>query len=90
MARPGFVAPPALGLDLPAHGAAAVTPNDSADLPSPGAARRLYIGGTGALKVTTVDGDTVTFAAVPVGIFDVSVSRVWATGTAATNIVALY
>lgn len=72
----------------PAVGAAAVTPDTSNDLPrSP--ARALYIGGTGNLVVDLAEGQTVTFNAVPVGIFPVAVKRVRATSTA-TNIVALY
>ena len=73
----------------PAIGAAAVTPNDSTDL-SRAPARALYIGGTGNLVVDTAEGQTITFTAVPVGIFPVSVKRVRATSTTATNIVALY
>ena len=43
------------------------------------------------LKVLTVGGDEVTFTAVPVGTFvPVQVLRVFATGTTATNIVALW
>jgi hypothetical protein len=69
--------------------AAAVTPNDSTDLGN--IASALYIGTAGDLKVTTVGGSTVTFNEVPVGVFDaVIVSRVWSTGTAAADIIALY
>lgn len=69
-------------------GGAAVTPSDVADLPRN--AQALYIGGTGDLKVTTIGGDTLTFSAVPVGLFDVGTKRVFATGTTASNIIALY
>jgi hypothetical protein len=72
----------------PAVGAAAVTPDTSNDLPRY-PARALYIGGTGNLVVDLAEGQTVTFNAVPVGIFPVAVKRVRATSTA-TNIVALY
>lgn len=68
-------------------GGAAVTPADGADIATQGT---LYVGGTGALKVTTSDGSVLTFAAVPVGFFPVKVKRVWATGTTATNIIAVY
>jgi hypothetical protein len=50
----------------------------------------LYVGGTGDIKIDTPNGDTVTFSAVPVGIFPVRANRVYSTGTTATNIVALY
>ena len=66
----------------------AITPNDGADIPG-GVVKALYIGGTGAVKVNTVDGSTLTFAAVAVGIFPIRAKRVWATGTAATNIIGL-
>lgn len=69
------------------HGAVSITPSDSADLADPVSA--LYIGGTGAVKVDLASGETVTFAAVPVGIFPIAVKKVYATGTAATNIVGL-
>ena len=72
----------------PADGAAAVTPNDGADLAH--VARALYVGSTGDIKIDTPNGDTVTFSAVPVGIFPVRANRVYSTGTTATNIVALY
>ena len=38
----------------PADGAAAVTPNDSADLTH--VARALYVGGTGDIKIDTPNG----------------------------------
>jgi len=77
------------GLDSPAFNAAAVTPNDGADLPTD--ARSLFVGGAGNIQVTTTGGDTVTFIGVLAGsILPVRVSRVWSTSTTATNIVALY
>lgn len=77
------------GYDAPAENAFAVTPNDSTDLTH--AARALFVGGAGDIKVDTVGGDTVTFTGVTAGsIFPVRVSRVYATGTTATNIVAIY
>lgn len=69
-------------------GGAAVTPNDGADLAR--IAKSLYVGGTGAIKVTTQDGTDLTFAAVAVGFFPVRVKRVWSTGTTATSIIAVY
>lgn len=69
-------------------GGAAVTPNDGADLSAP--AKALWIGGTGNVKVDMIDGTTITLNSVPVGMLDVYVKRVYATGTTATNIVAMY
>lgn len=83
---------------LQAYRAAAVTPSDSVDVPSvstqDGSGNNgcvLYIGGDGDLKVTTSGGDTVTFVGLTAGSFvPVQVVRVWATGTNATDIVALW
>ena len=73
----------------PADNAAAVTPNDSADLTN--TARALYVGGTGNVKVDTAAGDTVTFSSVPAGaILPVRVKRVYSTGTTATTIVSIF
>lgn len=73
----------------PAVHAAAVTTSDSADLTTI-PARALYIGVTGDVKVDMASGATVTFKAAPVGLLRVEVRRVYATGTTATNILALY
>lgn len=75
----------------PALSAAEVTPNNSADLPN--FARMLYVGVGGTdkdIKVTTLNGDIVTFTNVPTGILMVQARRVWATGTTATEIIALW
>lgn len=71
------------------YGAAAITPHDTNLLPRPTLA--IYVGGAGALKVKTADGNDVTFPAVPVGtIIPIRAQQVFATGTVATNLVALY
>lgn len=78
-------------LSDPAQHAAAVVPNDAVDLAQ--ATRGIYIGVAGNLTVTMVgdlDGTSVTFLAAPVGVLPVCVKRVWATGTAATNLLALW
>lgn len=69
--------------------AVAVTPSDSSNLATP--ARALFVGGAGTLKVDTAGGETgVTFTAVPAGsTIALSVTKVYATGTSATAIVAL-
>lgn len=79
----------ASGYDAPASNAFAVTPADDANLTH--AARALFVGGAGAVKVDTLGGDTVTFTGVVAGsILPVRVLKVYATGTDATNIVAVY
>lgn len=66
--------------------AAAVTPSDSAKL----TADALYIGVAGDVTVDMLKGGTnVLFKAAPVGELRIAVSRVYSTGTAAQNILAL-
>lgn len=74
-------------LDAPAQHAAAVTPNDAGAV----TARALYIGVTGNVTVDTVGGEAnVLFSNVPVGILPVMATRVYATGTTASSIVAIW
>lgn len=79
---------------LQASLATEVTPSDTADIVSSATSKNtgcvLYVGSSGDLKVTTAAGSVVTFAGVQVGFFPVQVKRVWATGTSASNIVALW
>jgi hypothetical protein len=71
----------------PARYGLAVTPSDVTVL---NPTRALYIGTTGNLTVRMYGGqNNVTFTTVPVGIFPIQVDRVLATGTTASNIVAL-
>lgn len=73
----------------PAMEAAAVTPNDSTDLPN-GICRALYIGGAGSVVVDTANSTSVTFAGLTAGsILPLNVKRV-RTASTATSIVALY
>lgn len=77
-------------LESPAWTAAAVTPNDSADLARV-ATRALYVGGAGNIAVVMSGGGTVTFSGIAAGsILPIRVDRVNSTSTTATNIVALY
>lgn len=75
------------GLTWPATIAAAVTPSDTVDLTT--APRALYVGVSGDVKVNMLGSGAVTFKAAPVGVLPIRVSRVYATGTTATNILAL-
>lgn len=72
----------------PADDILQVTPADGADIAA--GSRALVIGTAGALKITTAAGNTVTLTGVPAGVLPVKVTRVWATGTTAANIAALY
>jgi len=76
--------------------ASAVTPSNTVNIPSisgPGDARPcvLYVGTGGTLKVLTEGEDEVTFVNVPSGSFlPVNVLRVFASGTSASNIIAIW
>lgn len=78
-------------LNSPAVHAALVTPSDATDLVN--ITRYIAISAAGTIKVTTMGGETVT---IPSGAFaagqliPLRVSRIWATGTTATGIVALW
>lgn len=74
-------------LDSPGRDAFSVTPSDSVDLTD--VARALYIGVSGDLKITTLGGNDLTFKNVPVGFFPFGAKRVFATGTAASEILAI-
>lgn len=77
-------------MDAPAQGYAAVTPHNTNPLPV-GGARGLYVGGTGDLSLVSPQGDTVLFKGVQAGtLLPVAANIVRATGTTATDIVALY
>ena len=80
---------------LQAGRAAAVTPSDTVNIPAvTGGANNgcvLYVGTGGDLKVLTVGGDEVILSNIQDGTFlPVQVLRVFATGTTATSIVALW
>jgi hypothetical protein len=68
--------------------AADVTPADDADLARPAAV--IVALGDGPIKVTASGGGSVTLYANAGIPLPVVVDRVWATGTSATGIVALY
>jgi hypothetical protein len=69
-------------------GATAVTLSDTVNLATPSV---IYVGSGGNVKVTTAQGDDVTFTGMLSGsIIPVQVIRVWATGTSATSLVRVY
>ena len=77
-----------IGKTEPAYDMAAVTASNTANI---NPTRGVYIGGAGDLKVDTAGGTTITLSATAAGsILPISVKRIYATGTTATNIVALY
>jgi hypothetical protein len=72
----------------PYRDAVSITPNDSTIIPVP---RAVYVGGTGHLEVVMYGGSTVNFRSVPAGtVLDINVTKIKATNTTATYVVALY
>jgi hypothetical protein len=73
----------------PAYYAASISPSNDTDLTNP--VRAIYIGGAGAVVITTVAGTDVTFSGLPAGmILPVRAKRVKAAGTTATGLVGLW
>ena len=53
--------------------------------------RAIYVGGAGNVKVQMLSGVDVTFTAVPVGTYlPIRVKKIYATGTSASAILALF
>lgn len=76
-------------LTSPPDAAAAIVPDDGADLAF--ATRAVYVGGAGDLRVRMLGGAEVTLAAVPAGaMLPLRVARILATGTTATRLVGLW
>jgi hypothetical protein len=81
---------------LQGYRAEAIVLSDTVLIPSPGGGSGtsngcvLYVGVAGDLKVTTVGNDDIIFKNLPVGFFPVNVLKVWATGTVASEIIALW
>lgn len=80
---------------LQANRAAEVTPDNNNNIPYvfPDGVNTgcvLYVGGAGDIRVLTTGYDDVTFGSFPGGFFPVQVLRVFATGTTATKIIALW
>ena len=73
----------------PARNAAVVTPSNSADLTY--VTRGVYVGTGGNIKVTTAGGQDITFSNVIGGlVLPFAVKRIWATGTTASDMIALW
>ena len=63
-----------------------VTPSDTVDLQY--LTRSVYVGVAGDLKVTLKSGNDITYTNAHIGRHFIRASRIWATGTTATGIVA--
>lgn len=67
----------------------AVTPSDATIFAS--GTRALWVGGAGDVVVRMMDGNSLTFSAVPAGtLLPIQCDMVKATSTTATNMTALY
>lgn len=73
----------------PARRVRAVTPADDTDL-SLGVCKALLIGGGGTISLIAADDTAAVTLTVEAGVLPVRAKRVRATGTTATDIVALY
>lgn len=71
-------------ITAPPSNAVAITPDDTTDLPF--ASRAIYVGTAGDLRVQTLGGQDVTYVGVS-GTKVVRVTRIFATGTTAANII---
>ena len=75
------------------HGTVAaygITPSNTVDLPN-GVTRNIFVGTTGDVKVDLAVGGTVIYANVPSGTrLNICASRVYATLTTGTDLVAEY
>lgn len=70
------------------YDARAVTTSDTTNI---NPTRGLYIGGAGNVVVDMALGTTITFTGVQAGtVLPIQVTRIYATNTTATSIVALY
>jgi len=77
----------ARGAKSVANTAQSITPADS-DLTSP--VEALWVGGSGNVKITTLDGSVVTLVGIIAGsLIPIAVKRVWSSDTTATSIVGL-
>jgi hypothetical protein len=74
---------------IPAEKYNAITAHDTNDLATP--TRGIYVGVSGDVKVISLDGNDVTFVDLAAGIIHpIACTRVYDTGTAATDIVGIY
>ena len=72
----------------PGKYAAAITPSDSVNLAT--LTRAIYVGSAAGNIVAIINGVATTFTLVPIGILPIQASRVNATGTTSTGLVALW
>jgi hypothetical protein len=77
------------GLSAPAQSAVAVVPSDTTDLAF--TTRAVYVGSGGHLSVRMAGQTTaIVFRNLPISLLPIRVDRILATGTTATDIIALW
>lgn len=69
--------------------AVAISPNDTSDFIA-GPARALFVGGAGDVRCKDVQGNVFVVKSAAAQYHNISISRVFVTGTTATDILALY
>lgn len=74
------------GMTDPIIRAQEVTPDDALDLLM--TTRAVYVGGSGDIRITLSEGDVVTITNAGAGWHPIRATRIWATGTTATAIMA--
>lgn len=74
-------------LESPPSELIVVTPDDGQDLAF--ASRGINVAQSGTVRITSVTGSTATITVAAGIVFPVRATRIWATGTTATGIVAL-
>ena len=68
-----------------------VVPSDIADIVIKQIPNRLYVGGSGNVTLISEDGSNLFYEGVEVGeTLEIRFTRVMASGTTATNLIALY
>lgn len=79
----------ALSQTGPAASFVAVTPDDGAELPD-GLTRSLFVGTAGLVAIENADGNTVVIKSGDSQYHPLRTRKIYATGTTATDIVAIY
>ena len=81
-------------VDTGAQGAIEVVPNDTVNIAFPKGTSQstwVYVGVSGSLKALMADGTTATFTTLTAGVmYPLAIKKVFATGTIATGVIALY
>lgn len=76
-------------LSSPCDNGAAITPNNNTDLTY--VSRAIWVGGAGSVNVVLAGGQTVLFTGILAGtLLPLRVTRVLASSTSATNLVAIW